>query len=719
MPARMTPIRDVDEQAALTLEIGSDGVAWLVFDRPSSKVNLLTMAILRRLDGLVGEIEQAIAAGSVKAVVVLSGKAGTFIAGADVGEIASITEEHAGYEASRSVQRIFGRIEKLTVPTVAAIDGICLGGGTELTLACGHRIASDRDSTQIGLPEIRLGIIPGFGGTTRLPRLIGLSAALPIILTGKPVSASKARAIGLVEEVIHPSLLRERARAIALDGARARRRRRPLASRLIDGTLPGRRLALSKARSSVLEETGGHYPAPLLAIDTIRRSIGASLEDAFEIEARALGTLIVTAVSKNLIHVFHLMEGAKKSAPAVDARPVRRAAVLGAGVMGGGIAQLLAYNDVAVRLKDISADAITNGLKHARGIFDRAVRRRRLNRREADQRMDLIAPALDYSGFGNTDLVIEAIVERMDVKKTVLREVEARVGTDCVLASNTSSLSISDMQDALDRPENFCGMHFFNPVHRMPLVEVIRGRLTGEATIATVHALTRHLGKTPVIVNDGPGFLVNRVLSPYLNEAGYLLEEGASVESIDRALLEFGMPMGPLRLLDEVGLDIAQHAAESMHEALGDRLRPSPALAGLAGAELLGRKGGRGFYVYDEERERGVNPEIYARLAPAVPEERTVVPAETIRTRCVMAMVNEAARILEDRIVTDPGAVDLAMITGTGFPPFRGGLLRYADSVGLVEIAERLAEMARLVGPRFSPAALIREHADAGRGFYD
>jgi 3-hydroxyacyl-CoA dehydrogenase/enoyl-CoA hydratase/3-hydroxybutyryl-CoA epimerase len=715
----MSPIREVDDQAALTLDVSGDGVAWLVFDRPDSKVNLLTAGVMRRLDELVGEIEQRIADGDVKGVVLISSKPGTFIAGADVNEIAGITDEREGVAASREGQRVFRRIEDLPAPTVCAIDGVCLGGGTELALACGRRVASDRDSTRIGLPEVRLGILPGFGGTTRLPRLVGLTAALPIILTGQPVSASKAKRIGLVEEVMHPSLLRERARSIVLEGGRGPKRKRRLLSRLLDETAPGRALALSRAKAGVMKETRGHYPAPLLAIETIRRSIGAPLEDAFENEANALGELIVTRVSKNLIHVFHLMEGAKKSGPPdVDPHDVDRAAVLGAGVMGGGIAQLLAYNDVVVRLKDISQDAIAKGLQHARGVFDRAVKRGRMNQRDADRKMDLIAPALDYSGFGNTDLVVEAIVERMDVKKSVLSEVETHVNADAILASNTSSLSISEMQSALERPGNFCGMHFFNPVHRMPLVEVIRGADSSDVAIATVHGLARRLGKTPVIVNDGPGFLVNRVLSPYLNVAGYLLEEGASVESIDRALLEFGMPMGPLRLLDEVGLDIARHAADVMHAALGDRLAPSAALASLAGAELLGRKGGRGFYLYDGERERGVNPEIYARLAPAVPDERTEIPAETIRTRCVMAMINEAARILEDRIVANPGDVDLAMITGTGFPPFRGGLLRYADGLGLDDIAERLDEMARLVGPRFAPAALIRDYAAQGRGFY-
>jgi 3-hydroxyacyl-CoA dehydrogenase / enoyl-CoA hydratase / 3-hydroxybutyryl-CoA epimerase len=713
----------VDEQAALSLEIGGDGVAWLVFDRPDSKVNLLTSGVMRRLDALLDDIEQAAHAGRARALVVRSGKPGTFIAGADVGEIEAITDPAEGEAAAREGQRVFRRVELLEIPTVAAVDGLCLGGGTELILACGHRLASTRSETRIGLPEVRLGILPGFGGTTRLPRLIGLQEALGLILTGRNVDARKAQRIGLIDEAVPVQMLYERARAVALEAAdgagRPRRRKRPLPKRVLDDTVPGRKLVLAQARKRVLKETRGHYPAPLAALDTIERSLGASLDEAFAHEARALGELIVTDVSKNLVHVFHLMEAAKKAAPpGATARPVERAGVVGAGVMGGGIAQLLASRDILVRLKDIRADAIAQGLAHAGKVFDRAVEKRRLSRREAQAFMNHIAPTLDYSGFGSTQLVIEAVVERMDVKKNVLAEVEARVPEGCVLATNTSSLSVSEMQAVLSRPEDFCGMHFFNPVERMPLVEVIRGQLSSDDAIATVFALARRLDKTPIIVNDGPGFLVNRVLAPYLNEAGFLLTEGAAIEDVDRALLDFGMPMGPLRLLDEIGLDVARHAATVMHDAFGERMAPAPALAALASTKLLGRKGGRGFYTYENDKQKSVNEQIYAQLAPAVAPERRRLDADEIRDRCVLAMVNEAARVLEDGIVTSAGDVDLGMITGTGFPPFRGGLLRWADARGLPAVLSRLEALAYDVGDRFEPAPRIRELATANRGFY-
>jgi 3-hydroxyacyl-CoA dehydrogenase / enoyl-CoA hydratase / 3-hydroxybutyryl-CoA epimerase len=710
------------DQAALTLDIMGEGVAWLVFDRPDAKVNVLSSGVLAQLDVLLGEIEDGARAGRVKGVVVRSGKDGSFIAGADVNEIASVTDAREAERGASLGQLIFLRLDRLPVPSVAAVDGLCLGGGTELILACDARIASDRPETRIGLPEVRLGIIPGFGGTTRLPRVIGLSDALGMILTGTNVTARKAQRIGLIAERMHPGVLYDRARELVLElarGAPVPRARKPVLKRALDGTPIGRRVVLRQARRQVLRETRGHYPAPLAALDVIRRSLRRPLEDALAIEAEAVGRLAVSDVSKNLIHVFQLMEAAKKTGPRVEARSIERAAVLGAGVMGGGIAQLLAYRGVEVRLKDIRADALGLGLRHAREMFDRLVKRGRLDRRGAERHMDAIAPTLDYSGFGTVDLVIEAVVERMDVKRQVLRETESHVREGCVLATNTSSLSVTEMQQALDRPADFGGMHFFNPVHRMPLVEVIRGATTSDETVATIVALTRKLDKTPVVVNDGPGFLVNRILAPYLNEAGWLLTEGAAIEQVDRALKRFGMPMGPLRLLDEVGLDVARHAGAVMQTAFGERLDPPPSITALEATKLLGRKGGSGFYTYEDGREKGVNEQLYAALEGTVPAKRRTVDETEILDRTLLVMVNEAARVLEDGIVATPGEVDLGMITGTGFPPFRGGLLRWADSLGVATVLQRLEQLQAQHGARFAPAPLIRSHARHGRGFYD
>ena len=715
--------RPTEDQAALQLDVSASGVAWLVFDNPDSRMNILTSGVMARLDTLLGEVEASARAGRIRALVVRSGKDGSFIAGANIDEIVSITDADVGAQLAAEGQRIFRRLDLLPVPTVAAIDGVCLGGGLEMVLACDARIASDRKETKIGLPEVKLGIIPGFGGTVRLPRVVGLRESLGMILTGSTVSARKAQRIGLISERMHPRVLYRRAETLALEmatGTRTRRQKKPLVARALDDTPLGRRVVLRAARKQVMKETKGKYPAPLRALDVVRQTMRLPLDAALAVEARALGEMIVTDVSKNLIHVFRLLEGAKKAGPSgVTPRDVARVGVLGAGVMGGGIAQLLAYRGVEVRLKDIRAEAIGLGLKHAREMFDKLVQRGRMEKRELERHMDAIAPTLDYSGFSTLDLVIEAVVERMDVKQQVLKETERHTADSSVLTSNTSSLSITEMQSVLARPAQFAGMHFFNPVHRMPLVEVIRGAQTSDETVATVLALTRKLDKTPVIVNDGPGFLVNRILAPYLNEAGWLAADGASVEQIDRVLKQFGMPMGPLRLLDEVGLDVARHAGAVMSAAFGERLQPPPMMEALAKTDLLGRKGGRGFYLYEDGRDKGVNQEIYAKLGNALPAQRRELPEQEIIDRALLAMVNEAARILADGIVANAGDVDLGMITGTGFPPFRGGLLRWADTLGMKEVLRRLESLAQKHGKRFEPAPLIRERAAAGRGFYD
>lgn len=714
----MNEIAAAPDPGAVSMRVENDGVAWMIFDGPG-KLNILASGVLARFNELLGEAEKAIASGRIQAVIVRSGKEGSFIAGANIDEIAEIRDPVEGAEKARLGQALFTRLANLNVPTVAAVDGICLGGGTELILACRYRLASDRKETRIGLPEVMLGILPGFGGTTRLPRLIGLSNALPIILTGKPVDAKKAERLGLVDERVPTPALYARAHAAALElvagKTPTRKKKRAVTARLLDQTALGHQLVLKQARKQVMKETRGHYPAPLKVLDIINRMLSVNIEESLAIEARALGELIATDVSKNLIHVFRLNEAAKKVPVAARPRAVERVAVLGAGVMGGGVAQLLAYRGFNARMKDIKPEAIGLGLKHAWDAFNKQVKRRRLDRRAATQMMQRIAPTLDYSGFGTVELVIEAVIEKMDVKKAVLKEVEGSTAAGTVITSNTSSLSITEMQGALGRPADFCGMHFFNPVERMPLVEIIRGKHTADETIATVHAVARKLEKTPVLVNDGAGFLVNRILAPYLNEAGWLLADGARIEAVDKALVDFGMPMGPIRLLDEIGLDVSRHAGRVMYEAFGERLRPAPALEALERSERLGRKGGLGFYKYENGKEKEIDPSIYGELGL---QPGRNIGEQGIQQRTVFVMINEAARILEDGIVAAPGDVDLGMIMGTGFPPFRGGLLRYADTVGLPAVVTQLEQYQKQLGDRFTPAPLLKRKAEAGETFY-
>ncbi len=708
-------------------EILQRAVGVITFDDPERKVNVLDEDVMRTFAACVDTARAAAREGRIRVLVIRSGKEGSFIAGADVDAIAHLEDPEEAEQKIRLGQAIFSEVASVSVPTVAAVDGICLGGGVELSLACSHRVASDRPETRLGLPEVMLGFLPAWGGTTRLPRLVGLQAALDLLLTGKQIPASKARRIGLVDEVLPAGIFADKALEFAENLAEGRWTGRPprrgLAARVLDGTPPGRALVFRMARKQVMRTTRGHYPAPLRILELLKRHLKSPVEESLAAEARIGAELIVSPVSKNLVHVFLMREAARKGTgvadPDVRPRPVEAMGVLGAGVMGGGIAQLAAYKGIHVYMKDIRHEAITGGLRHARELFDKAVARRRLTPRKARQRMELISGGLEMHGLRPSDVVVEAVVERMDVKRQVLAETEKVVRPDCVLATNTSSLSVDAMAEALERPERFLGMHFFNPVHRMPLVEVVRGSRSDDVSVATIYALALRLGKVPVVVGDGPGFLVNRILGPYLNEAGHLLADGARVDEVDRVALDFGMPMGPLRLIDEIGIDVASHAGRSLHEALGNRLAPSPVLVRLSETGRLGRKGGLGFYRYEKGREKGVDPEIYRVLAPALGPRREGLDEREIRLRLVAQMIAEAARALEEGIVRTAAAVDLAMIMGTGFPPFRGGLLRFADTLHPRGVVDRLRELHERYGERFQVPRLLEELAERDQGFYD
>lgn len=717
---------DHDQTPSPSLTVDATGIAWLVFDDPDRTLNVLAVEVMHRLSELLDELEQSVSQGGVRALLIRSGKARGFIAGADVSAIEAIEDPAQGVEAARLGQRVFQKVATLGVPTIAAIHGVCLGGGLELALACDHRIASDSSKTKLGLPEVMLGILPAWGGTTRLPRLVGLQAALDLLLTGRQLSGKRAKRIGLVDRIYPAELFVAKAEEFANEraaGTPLPEHKKPWAARMLEATPPGRRLVLTMARRQVMKRTGGHYPSPLAILGVLRRALSLPIERALEIEAEAMGGLITSSVSKNLIHVFNMREDARKGLgvanPEVEPREIDAIGVLGAGVMGGGIAQIAAHRGVRVRMKDIRHDAISGGLEHAHGLFNGLVKRRRLKRREAESRMELISGGLDYDGFRGLDLVVEAVVEKLDIKRIVLRETEERIRPDCTLCSNTSSLSIDAMARGLARPQNFGGMHFFNPVHKMPLVEVIRGEKTSDETVATIYAFALRLGKVPVVTRDGPGFLVNRILGLYMNEAGHLLAEGAFIEDIDKAAVDFGMPMGPLRLMDEVGLDIGRHAGQSLYEALGERMKPAAPFIGLAETERLGRKGGLGFYRYEKGKENGIDDTVYADLAGSVPTDQRRFDKQEIRNRLILSMVNEAARCLDDGIVTTAREVDLAMVMGTGFPPFRGGLLRYADSSHTRAVLDRLLQLEEAHGPRFTPAPLIVRLAESGQGFYE
>jgi 3-hydroxyacyl-CoA dehydrogenase/enoyl-CoA hydratase/3-hydroxybutyryl-CoA epimerase len=703
----------------------ADQIGWITFDDPDRSLNVLTEPVMRRFGACLDEARAAARERRIGVLVVRSGKPDSFIAGADIDAIAAIDDPAEAETKIRMGQAVFNDLASLQIPTVAAVHGICVGGGFELALACSRRVLSDSKKTSLQFPEVMLGILPAWGGTTRLPRLIGLRASLDMLLSGKKVDASRARRMGIADEVLPDALFADKVRDYAAGLVRKPSgepgRKRPLASRMLEGTAVGRKAILTVARRKVLASTGGHYPAPLRILDILDAHATGSVQASLDAEARGAAALVVSPVSKNLVHVYYLREAAKKGPGGrgsdVRPRPVKLLGVLGAGVMGGGIAHIAADNGIRVYMKDIRHEAVTGGLKHARSRFDKTVERRRLSKREAAQRMELIGGGLDFRGIAGADLVVEAVVERMDVKRAVLKETESKVGPECVIATNTSSLSVDRMAEALERPERFCGMHFFNPVDRMPLVEVVRGSRSSEAAVATVYALALRLGKVPVVTADGPGFVVNRILGPYLNEAGYLLGDGASIEKIDAAAKDFGMPMGPLRLIDEVGIDVSRHAGAALHAALGERLAPSPVLLALGNTKRLGRKGGAGFYLYEDGAEKRIDESVLQELASVIPQSKDV-PAKHIVDRLVLVMINEASRVLEEGVVASAGALDLAMIMGTGFPPFRGGLLRYADSLGADAVLTALNDLQRAHGERFAPSSSIRELAAGERRFY-
>lgn len=704
---------------------GGHKVLVLTLDLVGEKVNKWSTATMTHFRGLLSEI----AKDPAEMLIIRSAKPKIYIAGADIEEIRAFTTKEQIEAAVSAGQSIFSQLEDLKIPVLASIHGACLGGGCEMILACDYRIASDAPETRIGLPETKLGIVPGFGGCVRLPRVVGLQAALDIILAGKSVAAKKAEKMGLVDRVVHPSTLEAQTLRYAdeiLAKSKDKRQKvfRPkgMAAGFLESFL-GRGVVFSQAKKTVLKMTHGHYPAPLKAIEIIKATYGSSDRDnSMRIEREGFCEVAQTDVSKNLIHVFYLTEMVKKTSGVSDAnvrsKDVQSLGVLGAGTMGGGIAYVAADKGVHVRMKDISLEAVGKGLAHARELWQKLVKKRVINKYELAQRMDRVTGGVDFAGFGNLDLVIEAIVEDMGIKQKVIGETAGKMRSDAMIATNTSSLSVTEMAKGHPRPENFAGMHFFNPVDKMPLVEVIRGDKTSDATIATIFELAKRMGKMPVVVKDGPGFLVNRLLLPYMDEAAFLMQEGMSIETVDRAYVkEFGMPMGPFALMDEVGLDVCKKVLKIFQKAFGERVEIAPLMEHLEKSGRLGKKNGKGFYRYEKGRRGEVDSSVYSELGLSSPSD-PLSTKECIE-RGVFAMVNECALALRvDRIVNTAHEVDLAMIMGTGFAPFRGGLLRYADSLGAKYIADQLNGYSAKGRRRLKPTTALEEMARGNSKFY-
>jgi 3-hydroxyacyl-CoA dehydrogenase/enoyl-CoA hydratase/3-hydroxybutyryl-CoA epimerase len=698
-----------------------DGIAIVTLDLPGEPVNKLNAAVKVEFEALLIRLRDD---DTLRAVVLISGKPDSFIAGADIEEFTGLTTQAEAERLSFEGQEMVSRVETLPKPVVAAIHGACLGGGLELALACHYRIASDHPKTQLGLPEVQLGLLPGAGGCQRLPRLIGLRAALDLILSGKSERAAKALNLGLVDEVVPRSILRQVAVSAADRLVRQGLPRRPapagFAGLLLDRTPAGRRLVYRNARREVLKRTGGHYPAPPAALEAVRVGLEHGIAAGLAEEHRAFGELAVGDVSRKLVQMFFATTALKKDdgVPPGTATPrqIRRLGIVGAGFMGASIAGVAALNvEVDTRLKDADLAGVGKGLKAATGILAQRLKRRRLTRPQFERLSGLLSGSADYSGFSRADLVIEAVFEDLDLKRRVLAELEDATRPDTILASNTSTIPIADIAAQARHPSRVLGMHFFSPVEKMPLLEVIPTVATSPETIVTAVRFGRRMGKTVIVVADCPGFWVNRILSPYLNEVGYLLEEGIPVEVIDGAMTSWGFPVGPVALLDEVGLDVAQKAGQVMHAAFGDRMRPAGALGRVLGASRLGRKGGRGFYRYHQGHKAGPDDGIYALLGVRPTED---VDPRRVERRLVHAMLNEAARGCAEGVVRSARDGDIGAIFGIGFPAFRGGPLRTIDDLTPGRVVDVLLELEELHGDRFAPAPALVRMAREGERYY-
>jgi 3-hydroxyacyl-CoA dehydrogenase/enoyl-CoA hydratase/3-hydroxybutyryl-CoA epimerase len=706
--------------SAFTTEL-QDSIAVVAFDLPGEPVNKLNAAVKVEFEALLIRLRDD---PEIRGVVLSSGKSDNFIAGADIEEFTALTTQGEAERLSFEGQEMVNRIEALPKPVVAAIHGACLGGGLELALACHYRVATDHPKTQLGLPEVQLGLIPGAGGCQRLPRLIGLRAALDMILTGKSERAAKALRLGLVDEVVPKSILlrtaREAAARLVREGLPRRVPRGGLPGMFLDRTPAGRRLVYRQARAQVMERTRGHYPAPLAALEAVRVGLEHGITAGLAEEHHSFGQLAVGDVARKLVQIFFATTALKKDdgipAGAAAPRQIRRLGVVGAGFMGAGIAgTAVVHVEVDTRLKDADLARVGKGLGGANAILADRLKRRRISRPQFERLSALISGGDDYTGFGRADLVIEAVFEELGVKRKVLAEVEGVTRPETIFASNTSTIPIHQIAAGARRPDRVLGMHFFSPVEKMPLLEVIPTDATAPEAIVTAVRFGRRMGKTVIVVADRPGFWVNRILSPYLNEAGLMVAEGVPIELIDRTATAWGFPVGPVALLDEIGLDVAHKAAETMQAAFGERMKGGTALDRMIAAGRLGRKNGRGFYRYRESHKQGPDKAVSGVLGIRPAEGFS---AELVERRLVYAMLNEAAAASAENVVRSARDGDIGAIYGIGFPPFRGGPLRVIDDLGASRVVSTLHELEDQYGARFRPAPALAEMARQGSRYY-
>ncbi|WP_437938008.1 fatty acid oxidation complex subunit alpha FadJ [Sorangium sp. So ce341] len=728
-------------KSPVSLEVRPDGVAVVTYDVPGEAVNTLKPTFTGDLERIMGQIASN---PLIKAAILVSGKADTWIAGADIEMLKSVTTAAQAEAMCRAGHEAILRLVRSPKPIVAAIHGAALGGGLEVALACHARVLSDDKKTVLGLPEVQLGLLPGINGLQRLAERAGLQAALDHGLTGKNMRPSKARQLGVADDVVPAPILKETAAALALKLAAAGPPFRParagkkgpkldaaaLTRAALEQNPIGRAVLFQQAQKQTREKTGGHYPAPERIIEVLRTYAERGFDASREVEARAFGELVVSSTAHRLMELFFATNAMKKDTgvddPSVQPRKVEKIAMIGAGLMGAGIAYVSLNAGIAVRLRDRDDASLGRGLKYVTDILGDRVKKKQLTPLERDQKLALLTTTTDSSGLKSADLVIEAVFEDLAVKHAVVRDVEANGKDGVIFASNTSSIPISRIAAASKRPENVVGMHYFSPVHKMPLLEVIRTEATSPEVVATAVAVGKRQGKTVIVVNDGVGFYTSRILGPYMNEASWLLAEGVSIEQVDRALVAWGWPVGPLALLDEVGIDVAAHIGPIMIEAFGDRMSPPPTMAKLVADDRKGRKNERGMYLYGaaaKKKGKGKHPDesVYAVLGLPVPKakDKPPVAVEEIQMRCSLQLVNEALHCLGEGVLRSPRDGDIGAIFGLGFPPFRGGPFRYVDALGPAEVLRRIEVYERRFGKRWTPAPALVEAARTGKRFYD
>lgn len=711
----------------LTVEKDTDGSVMVKVDVPGKTVNVFNRQLFADLEAALDCLRDA--PGRIPVVVIRSGKNTGFIAGADLQEFLAIRTPAEAEVISARGQAIMTRLANLPIPTVAVIHGPCLGGGLEFALACDYRLVFDRPSTQLGLPEIELGLLPGWGGTQRLPALVGLEPALQVILGGKRLRAIEAYAWGLADSLagnenelrLQFDLLKRR----AIEQGKQPRTGLPLRTwrqKLLESNRFGRRLILRGAERIVRRKVPDDMPAPLEALEAVRIGLRQGEEAGFIREQQAAGRLAISAPCRNLIGLFFQREGARKLPAALEGLPpkdIRRVGVVGAGTMGAGIAQLAALKGCEVIVQEVNEEALGGGLYRITSLFHKAVERGAMSPDEAAKRLSAVKGTIRWEGFDQLDLVVEAAVENLEAKKSLFRDMARNTRPGTILVSNTSSLPLARLQEGLAAPERVAGLHFFNPVHKMPLVEVVRAHGTGQATLASLARFANYLGKTPVIVAESPGFIVNRILMPYLHEAVTLIGEGLPIDKIDQTMRKFGMPMGPLELLDQIGLDIAAHVAQSMTNLFQGRFTPSDAFARMRDNGWLGSKNGTGFYRHKGKKARANSLAQNLLKDNAISPIKLPLPVRVAeaRERLVLLMVNEATLCLAEGVADSADAIDLAMVMGTGWAPHRGGPLRYADQRGLKEIVAAMDILAGLRGSRLNPCPELKRRASASLPF--